>query len=226
MFSQPMIRDWARRLVASEASAEPLSAQTEVATLRVYQKLRQKLCAPVGADGFHALASRALSLTQSQYPRLSAVQVMASGDLHGLGEVGLQTGVDEESEVGTILIAQLLGLFLALLGEDTTVRLIDGSPLWSEVTPELDLPGPTATTADIHYFGPFENILLEAEQLRSVSARLEALVGKHVGIDEVMSVAGSIRNMASVLDVFTIIRRETGNPTLNAHALPKNGYLN
>ena len=49
-------------------------------------------------------------------PRLNAVQVMANGGLRGLGEVESQTNPDEDGDVGIILIAQLLGLFLTLLG--------------------------------------------------------------------------------------------------------------
>jgi len=86
MLPPPMIRDWARRLIASEVDADPSSAQTGIATLRVYEKLRRHLCAPVGVDGFQALASRALSLAKSQSPKLSAVQVTANGGLRGLAE--------------------------------------------------------------------------------------------------------------------------------------------
>jgi hypothetical protein len=226
MFSQPMIRDWARRLVASEIDAEPTSAQTEVATLRVYEKLRQQLCAPVGADGFQALAARALSLAKSQSPRLSTVEIMASGSLSGLSEVEPQTGTDEEGEVGIILIAQLLELFLTLLGEAATVGLIESVPLRIEAKAELKTPEETIPLTGTSYFGPFKDILLEADQLRNVSERLETLADSHVGIEEVMSVAGSIRNLAAVLDVFTVIRSKAGGPKANALSPPQNSYLN
>ena len=71
MLPQPMIRDWARRLIASEVGVDQPSARTE----RVYEKLRTRLRAPIGTDGFQALACRALSLAKSQSPRLSEVQV-------------------------------------------------------------------------------------------------------------------------------------------------------
>ena len=53
------------------------------------------------------------------------VQVTANGGLSGLDAVEFQTDTDEDGEAGIILIAQLLGLFLALLGEVTTLRLIE-----------------------------------------------------------------------------------------------------
>src|ERR1039458_5809218 len=116
-------RDLARSLVACEADASMTSLHTEPATVRVYERLRRQLGAPVGTDGFQALASRALALAKAESPRLSAVQVTANGGLRGLGEVESQT--DADGEAGIILIAQLLGLFLTFLGEATTLRLIE-----------------------------------------------------------------------------------------------------
>ena len=122
---QQKTRDLARSLVASEVDAATTRLHTEPATVRVYEKLRQQLGASVGADGFQALASRALALAKSESPWLSAVQVTANGGLRGLGEVESQTDTDEDGELGIILIAQLLGLFLTFLGEATTLRLIE-----------------------------------------------------------------------------------------------------
>jgi hypothetical protein len=226
MLSPPMIRDWARRLIAIEVDADPHSGQTEPATLRVYEKLRRKLCAPVGVDGFQALASRALSLAKSQSPRLSAVQLTANGGLRGLAEVDLQMDTDEDGEVGIILIAQLLGLFLTLLGEAATARLIDGVPIQVEVKAKLDTTRASNFAAGTSYFGPFEDILVEADQLRNVSERLETLADKHDGIEEVLSVAGSIRNIATVLDVFTLIRSKARGSQDDAPVPPTNGYVN
>ena len=226
MLPPPMIRDWARRLIASEIDADPPSAQTELATLRVYEKLRRQLCAPVGVDGFQALASRAVSLAKSQSPRLSAVQVTADGGLRGLAEVELQTPTDKDGEVGIILIAQLLGLFLTLLGEAATVRLIEGVPLQIEMKAELDTTRTSNFATGTSYFRPFEDILLEADQLRNVSDRLETLADTNVGIDELMSVAGNIRNIATALDVFTLIRSKAGGSEDDALIALTNGYLN
>jgi hypothetical protein len=221
-----MIREWARRLIASEVDADPPSAQTELATVRVYEKLRLQLCAPVGVDGFQALASRALSLAKSQSPRLSAVQISANGGLRGLGEVEFQMTPAEDGEVGIILIAQLLGLFLTLLGEAATVRLIEGGPFQIEVKAKLDTTGTSNFATDTSYFGPFEGILLEADQLRNVSERLETLADENADIDELMSVAGNIRNIATVLDVFTVVRSKAGGAKDSVLLPPANDLLN
>jgi hypothetical protein len=226
MIPSPMINNWARKLIASEVDANSTATQTELATLRVYEKLRQQFRAPVGVDAFQALASRALSLTKSQFPRLNAVNVTANGGLHGLGQVEAPLPLGEDGEVGITLIAQMLRLFLTLLGEAATVRLIEDAPLRNEVKVELDPKGTSISATGTNYFGPFKDISLEADQLRQVSERLETLTDTHAGVDELMSVAGNIRNIATVLDVFTLIRSKAGGSQDSALVPPTNGYLN
>jgi hypothetical protein len=228
-------RDLARSLVAREHDASTPFPQAEPATVRVYERLRRQLGAPVGVDGFQALASRALALAKSESPRLSAVQVTANGALRGLDEVESQTDTDEDGEVGIILIAQLLGLFLTFLGEATTMRLIEDLRLQVDVrtesaaTPAVTTPAATrVSVAD----GPamaaaFEDLLLEIDRLRSVSERIETLANKHPGMEEgLVSVAGNIRNIATVLDVFTLIRSKAGGSPEDAPHPQTNGYLN
>jgi len=221
-------RDLARSLVACEADASTTSLRTEPATVRVYERLRRQFGAPVGTDGFQALASRALALAKSDSPRLSSVQITANGGLCGLDEVESQT--DEDGEAGVILIAQLLGLFLTLLGEATTLRLIEDLRLQVDVRTEsaTTAKGPITLAAD----GPvmaaaFEDLLLEINRLRSVSEHIETLADKHPGMEDgLVSVAGNIRSIAAVLDVFTLIRSKAGGPQEEAPNLQTNRYMN
>ena len=223
-------RDLALSLIACEADATKISLHTEPATVRVYERLRRQLSAPVGADGFQALASRALALAKSQSPRLSAVQVTANGDLRGLGEVESQTGADEDGEAGSILIAQLLGLFLTFLGEATTLRLMEDLRLQVDASrePATTTEDTTASAAD----GPvmtaaFEDLLLEIDRLRDVSEHIETLADRHPGMENgLVSVAGNILNIASVLDVFTLIRSKAGGSQEDAPGPQTNGYVN
>ena len=222
-------RDLARSLVACEADAST-SLHAEPATVRVYERLRRQLGAPVGADGFQALASRALALAKSESPRLSAVQVTANGGLRGLGEVESQTDSDESGEAGIILIAQLLGLFLTLLGETTTLRLIEDLRLQVDVRaePATTTEDTTASAAD----GPvmaaaFEDLLREIDRLRSVSKNIEILADKHPSMqDGLVSVAGNIRSIATILDVFTLIRSKAGGSEEDPPDLKTNRYMN
>jgi hypothetical protein len=223
-------RDLARSLVASEADASTASLHTEPATVRVYERLRRQLGAPVGTDGFQALASRALALAKSESPRLSAVQITANGGLRGLGVVESQTDAEEDGEAGIILIAQLLGLFLTFLGEATTLRLIEDLRLQVDVSPEsaMTIEETTALAAD----GPemaavFEDLLREIDRLRSVSKNIEILADTHPGMEDgLVSVAGNIRSIATVLDVFTLIRSRAGGPQEEAPNLETNLYMN
>ena len=223
-------RDLARSLVACEAEASTTALQAEPASVRVYERLRRQLSASVGVHGFQALASRALALAKSQSPRLSAVLVTANGGLRGLGEVESQTDADEDGEAGIVLIAQLLGLFLTFLGEATTLRLIEDFRLQVDVGPE-----PSRTTEDTITSaadGPalaaaFEDLLLEIDRLRSVSERIETLADRHPGMEDgLVSVAGNIRSIATVLDVFTLIRSKAGDSREEAPIPETNRYLN
>jgi hypothetical protein len=223
-------RELARSLVACETDATTNSLHTEPATVRVYERLRRQLGSPVGVDGFQALASRALALAKSESPRLSAVQVTANGGLCGLGEVESQTDANEDGEAGIILIAQLLGLFLTLLGEATTLRLIEDLRLQADVRTEsaTTTEDTTASASD----GPimaaaFEDLLGEIDRLRSVSERIETLANKHPGMEAgLLSAAGNIRSLATVLDVFTLIRSKAGGSQEDMPNLQTNGYMN
>jgi hypothetical protein len=195
MLPPPMMRDWARNLINSEAVASTTSERTEPPTRLVYEKLRRHLCAPVGLDGFHALASRGLALAKSEAPRLSAVQITADGRLRGLGEPESQTNPAQDGEFGVVLIGHLLGLFLTFLGAATTRRLVQA------VFPLLEAPTEPDTTT------PFEIILQEVGQLRSVSERLASLANQHPAVEDgLVSISENIRDIATILDVFVVIK--------------------
>jgi hypothetical protein len=233
--AEPMLfrqraRDLACSLVACEADATTVSLQTEPATVRVYERLRRQLSAPVGVDGFRALASRALALAKAESPRLRAVQITENGDLRGLDEVESQTDANEDGEVGVILIAQLLGLFLTFLGEATTLRLIEDLRLQVD---DRTVPATTsADTIDSEVDRPviaaaFGDLLLGINRLRSVSEDIENLAGNHPEMEQgLYSAAANIRSIATVLDVFTLIRSNAGGPREDAPNTQTNGYIN
>jgi hypothetical protein len=230
MLPQQKTRDLARSLVAFEADANTTVLQTEPATVRVYERLRRQLGVSVGEDGFQALASRALALARSESPQLNAVQVTAKGGLRGLAEVESQTDADEDGEVGVILIEQLLGLFLTFLGEATTLRLIEDLRL--QVDDGTESAGIAVDTTASAVDGPamaaaFEDLLLEIDRLRKVSARIETLADKHPGMEDgLVSVASNIRSIATVLDVFTLIRSKAGGSQEDGPNPETNRYMN
>jgi hypothetical protein len=223
-------RDLARTLVASEAYAATTSLHAQPTTVRVYERLRRQLGAAVGVDGFQALASRALALAKSESLRLSTVQVTVDGSLRGLGEIESQADADEDGEAGITLIAQLLGLFLTFLGEATTLRLIEN--LRFQVEGSTEPAKTTAGAAGLEADGPamamaFDDLLLEIDRLRKVGNRIAALAAKHPGMEDgLVSVAGNIRSIATVLDVFTLIRSKAGGLEEDAPDLQTNRYMN
>ena len=223
-------RDLARTLIAREAHATTPSLQAEPATLRVYEKLRRQLCSPVGVDGFQALASRALALSKSQSPRLGAVQVTANGILRGLDQVESETEADEDGEAGVILISQLLELFLTFLGEATTLRLIEDLRLQADVNAfsARNTEGTVTLPADDRVIAAvFEDLLQEIDRLRSVSSHIEILADRYPDMEDgLVSVAGNIRSIASVLGVFTLIRSKAGGPQGESSSLQTNRYMN
>jgi len=209
-------QDLARSLVARELDPKSGSLHTAPATARVYDRLRRQLATPMGADGFQALASRALALAKAESPRLSAVQLTANGGLYGLDELETQTGADDDREAGVLLIAQLLGLFLTLLGEATTLRLIEDLRLQMDAGTETATAPQSVNSSlaeEALVAKGFEDLLLEIDRLRSVSEHIEYLASTHPGMEDgLVSIAGSIRSIATVLDVFTLIRSRAGGP--------------
>jgi hypothetical protein len=73
----------------------------------------------------------------------------------------------------------------------------------------------------------FEDLLLEIDRLRSVSDHIAVLADKHPGMEDgLVSVAGNIRSIASVLDVFTLIRSKAGGALEDEPDGQTNRYMN
>lgn len=126
----PNMRDFAERLIAYETRGN--KSKTPAACL-VMDKLRPQLATLMGNIGFRALLSRTLALAIPEFPWLRAVHVKAEGSLEGLDELGAQVDPDQIFEGCVVLLAQMLGLLVAFIGEDLTLRLV------REVWPKLSL---------------------------------------------------------------------------------------
>jgi hypothetical protein len=87
----------------------------------------------MGNVGFRALLSRALALAHPEAAWLRAVQVKADGSLAGLDIVDVQAGPAGLANGNAVLVAQLLGLLEAFIGENLTLHLV------REVWPKLSL---------------------------------------------------------------------------------------
>lgn len=103
------------------------------AAFHVCEKLRPQLATLMGSTGFRALLSRALALANSETSSLRTVHVLADGSLAGLDALEAQVDPDEVVEGSVVLLAQLLGLLVAFIGEPLTTRMV------REVWPKLPL---------------------------------------------------------------------------------------
>ena len=197
----PKTRDLALRLLAYENSAVKTSEPTELAAFRVCETLRQPLCALAGVAGFRSLLSRALTLARAEAPSLSAVQVTADGSLQGLDGLRTQVNADEAEEAGIILITQLLGLLVRVVGEGMTLQLVT-----SEILPDFNFLSKSAIPMG------FEAILNEVDDLQAVSARLQGLAEQYPPVTEaLMAISGNVLNTATVLAVVAAVKSPKPN---------------
>ena len=194
-------RDLAQRLLAYENAAGKTSEPTEFAAFSAWERLRQPVITLAGVAGLRPLLSRALTLAKAEAPSLSAVQVSADGSLQGLDELRSQVDADQTREAGIILITELLGLLVRVVGEAMTLQL---------VTPEI-LPDFRFLSKSGIPIG-FEAILNEVDDLQGVSARLEGLAEQYPPVTEaLMTISGSVLNTATVLAVVAAIKSPKPN---------------
>jgi hypothetical protein len=127
----PKMRDFAERLIAYESRENKSSETKTPAACLVSEKLRPHLATLMGNVGFCALLSRSLALAHPEAAWMRAVQVKADGSLAGLDEIDAQVHPDEIFVGCVVLLAQLLGLLVAFIGENLTLRMV------REVWPKL-----------------------------------------------------------------------------------------
>ena len=125
------MRDFAGLLIAHDAQ-EAGASGAPFAAFPVPEKLRPHLTTLMGNGGYRALLLRSLALATAEVPSLQATHVAADGRL--AGSDGLESGIDQEAiaEGRVIVVAQLIGLLVAFIGEKLTLQLV------REVWPKLD----------------------------------------------------------------------------------------
>ena len=126
------MRDFAERLIAHETDRNK-SSENVPADFSVFEKLRPHLATLMGNGGFRALLSRSLALGSDEVSWLSGVHVKADGSLEGLEELYGQVEANEFLEGRVVLLTQLLGLLVAFIGENLTLRLV------REIWPKLPI---------------------------------------------------------------------------------------
>lgn len=122
------MRHFARHLIdVSESGASTGSG----AVCPVIDTLRPDLKMLMGTGGTRQLLARAIALSTAEVSWLRGVRVTEKGELQGLDQIGSLIEPAELLEGQVLLLAQLLGLLVALIGPDLTSRMV--GELWPQV---------------------------------------------------------------------------------------------
>jgi hypothetical protein len=116
--------DFAERLIACETRGNKSSGTNTPAAFPVCEKLRPHLATLMGNTGFRALLSRALARAEADVPSLRAMQVKADGSLAALDKPEVQADPEERAKGSVVLVAQLLDLLAAFIGETLMLRIV------------------------------------------------------------------------------------------------------
>lgn len=127
------LRHIAKRLIVFESIGKTPNPAKPRPVLPFLEEFRPHLATLMGDGGYHALLSRSLALAKTEVPWLRPVQVNADGSLQGLEELQSQLGPDEFLEGRIVLLARLLGLLTAFIGENLMLSLV------GEVRPKVPL---------------------------------------------------------------------------------------
>lgn len=118
------MRDFAERLIAFEVRKNVSSEVTPSNAFPETEKLRPHLATFMGNAGFRALLMRALALAGAEVPWLREVDVSPTSSLSVPHEVGATLTAEAMLEGRVMLLAQLLGLMVAFVGEKLTHQLL------------------------------------------------------------------------------------------------------
>ena len=131
----PRLRNLAGRIIAFELAGPHSDATLVRSAMPVPERLRSPLSSLMGAAGFRGLLVRALSLAAAEVHWLRAVRVNGDGILDGWMQPYALLEPDQFHEGRVVLLAQLLGLLVAFIGERLTLRLL------LEEWPKLSIDG-------------------------------------------------------------------------------------
>jgi hypothetical protein len=127
----PKLRSFAANLIRHEAVVYPPSPPQRPTVLPVIDRLRPLLATFMGQAGYKALILRALVLAREEAAWLSGVGIAADGGFENCDEFSADHESEEETDGGEILLARLIALLEAFIGEGLTLRLL--LQLWPDL---------------------------------------------------------------------------------------------
>jgi hypothetical protein len=126
------MRRFARRLLVHETPLRRRSSDAQNhSTFQVIDELRPLIVNLMGVGGFRGLLSRAIALGSEEVRWLRAVHVKANGALEGFEEHAQLTPA-QFADGKVVLLAQLLGVLVALIGVRLTLRMVHDT--WPELS--------------------------------------------------------------------------------------------
>ena len=131
---QAVAQQIARRLINSHRS-EPAEGHTAArAAAAACDQLYHELSRWVGADGCHALFTRALAQARTEHPALGQIQLHARSEpyIDGVAETIMAHGDPATAEGLEAMLAHLIELLGRLIGDDMAMKLIERSLAASE----------------------------------------------------------------------------------------------
>jgi hypothetical protein len=143
-------RDIALRLLGAEGAPHGSSSEAVAeAGARVLERLQHTLARWFGADGAHALLSRALDKSRDAFPGLQSVKVPSLARDNGLA-ISSDTFAalralppDDAMEACAAAIAEVVALLGRLVGDDVAWRLVEYG--WPGQESEADPTSPERT---------------------------------------------------------------------------------
>ena len=125
--TSPALLELSGRLLAYEAARNP-PGESKPPVFLASEKLRRPLSRLAGTAGYRSLMERAVTLAKAKAPVLGALQTLTDGSLVELSPIADQSG---SAPTGVELIAELLALLVAFIGENLVMSLV------AEIWPEL-----------------------------------------------------------------------------------------
>ena len=118
------MKDFARRLLGLEVSADAHADSDDFAGFRVCGKLEIPLSKLMGSGGYRAFLARSLSLAGAEFPWLGKLFIREDSSLEGLSTLKEELDADVFAVAEVALVAHLLGLLVTFIGPGLTLQLI------------------------------------------------------------------------------------------------------
>jgi hypothetical protein len=125
------MRALAQRLLAQERANASATDPRQHEAVRVCEALRVSLSRLAGPEGFASLLRRAVALARKEAPVLETLRLKPDECLKDLEQLAADAS-GAGADAGAAIIAYLLELLVAFIGESLTLRLVRES--WPDAT--------------------------------------------------------------------------------------------